>query len=154
MGEVSGFSVRPGLFDVNGAMALPNGVNFTIHTHNGTSCELLLFHKDEEEPFAILPFPESYKIGDVYSMIVFDLDIDTFDYAYRVDGPYCPEEGLLFNRRNILLDPYAMAVTGQDSWGKRKRRPIMREWSKTSLTGGTCLSPPRRCATWLFMNCM
>ena len=37
----------------------------------------------KEEPFAILPFPESYKIGDVYSMIVFDLDIETFEYAYR-----------------------------------------------------------------------
>ena len=122
MDEVAGFPVRPGLFDVNGAMALPNGVNFTIHTHNGTSCELLLFHKDEEEPFAILPFPESYKIGDVYSMIVFELDIDTFEYAYRIDGPYAPEEGMIFDKRNILLDPYAVAVTGQDSWGKKKKK--------------------------------
>ncbi len=122
MGEVAGFSVRPGLFDVNGAMALPNGVNFTVHTHNGTSCELLLFGRGEEEPFAVLPFPESYKIGDVYSMIVFDLDIETFEYAYRVDGPYAPDEGMLFDRHNILLDPYAVAVTGQDSWGKKKKK--------------------------------
>lgn len=122
MGEVAGFSVRPGLFDVNGAMALPNGVNFTVHTHNGTSCELLLFHRDEEEPFAILPFPESYKIGDVYSMIVFELDIETFEYAYRIDGPYAPEEGMLFDKRTVLLDPYAVAVTGQDSWGKKKKK--------------------------------
>ncbi len=122
MGEVAGFSVRPGLFDVNGAMALPNGVNFTVHTHNGTSCELLLFHRDEEEPFAVLPFPESYKIGDVYSMIVFELDIEAFEYAYRISGPYAPDEGMLFDRRNILLDPYAVAVTGQDSWGKKKKK--------------------------------
>ena len=122
MGEIAGFSVRPGLFDVNGAMALPNGVNFTIHTHNGTSCELLLFGRDEEEPFAVLPFPESYKIGDVYSMIVFDLDIETFEYAYRIDGPYAPEEGMIFDRRNVLLDPYAVAVTGQDSWGNKKKK--------------------------------
>ena len=38
MGRVAGFPVRPGLFDVNGAMALPNGVSFTVHTHFGTSC--------------------------------------------------------------------------------------------------------------------
>lgn len=65
MGEISGFPVRPGMFDVNGALPLPCGVNFTIHTHGGTSCELLLFHRGEEEPYAVLPFPESYKIGDV-----------------------------------------------------------------------------------------
>lgn len=28
MGRIAGFPVRPGLFDVNGAMALPNGVSF------------------------------------------------------------------------------------------------------------------------------
>ena len=40
LGEIAGYPVRPGMFDVNGAMALPSGVNFTIHTHEGTSCEL------------------------------------------------------------------------------------------------------------------
>lgn len=120
MGEISGFPVRPGLFDVNGAMALPVGVNFTIHTHGGTSCELLLFHRGEEEPYAVLPFPEEYKIGDVYSMIVFNLKIEDFEYAYRIDGPYNPEKGLLFDKRNILLDPYARAVTGQGIWGNSK----------------------------------
>ena len=44
MGEIEGFPVRPGMFDVIGATALPVGVNFTVHTHDGTSCELLLFH--------------------------------------------------------------------------------------------------------------
>ncbi|MEE0807185.1 MAG: hypothetical protein U0M22_06985, partial [Acutalibacteraceae bacterium] len=67
MGEIAGFAVRPGLFDINGAMAMPVGVNFTVHTHDGRSCELLLFHHGESEPYAVLPFPEEYKIGDVYS---------------------------------------------------------------------------------------
>ena len=120
MDEIAGFPVRPGMFDINGAMALPVGVNFTIQTHNGTYCELLLFHRGEEEPFAILPFPESYQIGDVYSMIVFDLNIENLEYAYRIDGPYLPEKGLLFDRSNILLDPYARAVAGQRIWGEPK----------------------------------
>ena len=90
LGEISGYPVRPGMFDFNGAMAMPCGVNFTIHTHEGTSCELLLFHRNEEEPYAVLPFPEEYKIGDVYSMIVFGLNIEDFEYAYRIDGPYVP----------------------------------------------------------------
>lgn len=117
---IEGFPVRPGLFDVNGAMALSNGVNFTIHTHEGTACELLLFHKGHEEPFAVLPFPEEYKIGDVYSMIVYGLNIEEFEYAYRIDGPNCPEKGLLFDKENIILDPYARAVTGRHGWGEKK----------------------------------
>lgn len=116
-GEISGFPVSPGMFDLNGATPLQNGVSFTIHTCGGTACELLLFHREEEEPFAVLPFPEAYKIGDVYSMIVYGLDIRDFEYAYRVDGPWDPEKGLLFDKKNILLDPYAKAVSGQRTWG-------------------------------------
>ena len=119
MAEIAGFPVRPGIYDLNGATPLQNGVNFTIHICGGTSCELLLFHRAQEEPFAVLPFPEAYKIGDVYSMIVYGLNIDEFEYAYRVDGPYCPEKGLLFDKNKILLDPYAKAVAGQRTWGIR-----------------------------------
>ena len=121
MGEIAGFPVRPGMFDINGATALPLGVNFTIHTHGGTSCELLLFHRGEQEPYAVLPFPEEYKIGDVYSMIVFGLDIEEFEYAYRVDGPNCPEKGLAFDKNAVLLDPYAKAVVGQSVWGQKQK---------------------------------
>ena len=118
--EIAGFPVRPGLYDMNGATLLQDGVNFTVHTHSGTACELLLFKRGEKDPFAVLPFPEEYKIGNVYSMIVFGLDIGEFEYAYRVDGPFDPGAGLLFDRSRILLDPYAKAVTGQSVWGEKQ----------------------------------
>ena len=114
---INGFHVRPGMFDVYGATAVSRGVNFTVHTHYGTSCELLLFHQGDETPYATIPFPKAYKIGDVYSMLVFGLNIEEFEYAYRVDGPYDPREGHLFDRDAILLDPYAKAVAGQSDWG-------------------------------------
>ncbi len=120
MAEIEGFPVRPGLFDVHGAMMLPVGVNFTVHTQYGSSCTLLLFHRDAQEPYAKLPFPEAYKIGDVYSMIVFGLDIEEFEYAYQIDGPYLPEKGLVFNPQATLLDPYARSVAGQRAWGSQK----------------------------------
>jgi len=119
--KIAGYSVRPGIFDMNGAIPLKNGVNFTIHTHHGTSCELLLFHHGDDEPYAVLPFPEAYRIGDVYSMIVFGLDINEFEYAYRVDGPYDPDKGLLFDKQTKILDPYARVVTGQHIWGQKKK---------------------------------
>lgn len=114
---VNGFQIRPGFFREFGAVAIPGGVNFTIHTHGATSCELLLFHRKAEEPYAVIPFPESYKIGFCYSMIVFDLDIEEFEYAYRLDGPYDEKKGLRFDKNKILLDPYARAITGQSQWG-------------------------------------
>lgn len=33
-------------------------------------------------------------------------------YAYRVDGPYDPEEGQRFNVNKLLIDPYAQAIAG------------------------------------------
>jgi len=117
MDVINGFKVRPGMYEINGATAIPCGVNFTVYSYGATSCELLLFKRMEEEPYAVLEFPENYKIGKVYSMIVFGLNIHDFEYAYRMDGPYDPKEGLLFNKNHILLDIYAKAVAGQRLWG-------------------------------------
>lgn len=117
--EIDGFKVRPGFYNRDGAAAAPNGVSFTIHSYGATSCTLLLFRPHEKEPYAKLKFPESYHIGNTYSMLVFDLRIEEFEYAFQLDGPYDKEKGLLFDKNNILLDPYARAVTGQKEWGDR-----------------------------------
>jgi glycogen operon protein len=119
--KIGGFYVRPGMYESNGAMRVPGGVNFTIHSNGATSCELLLFHRTETTPYAVLKFPENYRIGYVYSMIVFGLKIEDFEYAYRLDGPYDKEKGLLFDKNNILLDIYAKAVTGQSIWGTKNK---------------------------------
>ena len=119
MNTIAGFDVRPGFYEINGATAIPGGVNFTIHSHGAQSIELLLFHRKQRQPFAVLPFPSHYRIGDVYSMIVFRLNIEEFEYAYRVSGPRDPARGLIFDPDKNLLDPYAKAVTGQSAWGVR-----------------------------------
>ncbi len=114
------YSIRPGFYESNGATAIPGGVNFTVHSNGATAISLLLFQDGEDQPYGEIPFPEHYKIGNVYSMIVFKLDISKFEYAYRVDGPYDPKKGLIFDRSKILLDPYAKAVTGQKEWGENQ----------------------------------
>lgn len=121
METVAGYQVRPGMYEINGATAIPCGINFTVHSFGAASCELLLYKRMEDEPYAVIPFPEHYKIGKVYSMIVFGLHIEEFEYAYRLDGPYIPEEGKLFDKNNVLLDIYAKAVTGQSVWGTGKK---------------------------------
>lgn len=117
--KISGFDVRPGFYMLEGATPIATGVNFTVHSHGAVACELLLYHRKNPEPYAVLPFPPHYKIGDVWSMIVFGLNVEEFEYAYRLDGPYDPSKGLLFDKRHVLLDPYARAVTGQSTWGKK-----------------------------------
>ena len=63
---ISGFRVRPGLFLLNGANVVPGGVSFTIHSINATYCELCLFHRTHQEPFAVLPFPDNFRIGNTF----------------------------------------------------------------------------------------
>ena len=117
--EIDGFLVRPGFYNRDGATATSNGVSFTIHSFGATECTLLLFRPKEQEPYAKLTFPESYHIGNTYSMLVFGLNIEEFEYAFQLDGPYDRKKGLLFRKENVLLDPYARAVTGQRNWGDR-----------------------------------
>lgn len=117
--EFEGFKIRPGFYLENGAVVIPGGVNFTIHSQNATSCKLLLFKPAMCEPYAVIPFPEYYRIGNVYSMIVLGLDIEEFEYAYNVDGPYIPERGLVFDSSKFLLDPYSKAIAGQSVWGTK-----------------------------------
>jgi len=89
--NVNGFEICPGLYRDEGATAFQSAVNFTVHSKGAVTCELLLFHRKELEPYAVIPFPENCRIGDVFSMMVFGLDIEEFEYAYRLDGPWKPK---------------------------------------------------------------
>lgn len=111
------FKIRRGFFRLNGSTILPNGVNFSIYSAGATSCELVLFNRGAKEPFASIPYPENYRLGNVFAMIVFDLDYENIEYGFRIDGKYDPEHGDIYNRHKILLDPYAKMVSGRNTWG-------------------------------------
>ena len=95
--SVAGYAVCMGLCELNGATAMPASASTS-------------------------PANSAHRIGDVWTMIVFGLDISRFEYAYRVDGPYCPEKGQLFDKRHVLLDIYAKAVTSNRHWGEPQPR--------------------------------
>ena len=117
--EIDGFMVRTGFYNSEGAVPTARGVSFTIHSVGATGCTLLLFRPQEKEPYARLKYPEAYHIGNTFAMLVFGLKIDEFEYAFQLDGPYDESRGLLFDKNNVLLDPFAKAVTGQRNWGER-----------------------------------
>ena len=115
---IAGLNVRTGRVNPFGATLVPGGVNFSIFSRNATSCTLVLFQKGAAEPFVELPFPEEFRIGDVYSMTVFGLDHETLEYGYRMDGPFDPNTGHRFNKNVVLMDPYAKVIGGRDVWGQ------------------------------------
>ncbi|KPJ85428.1 MAG: glycogen debranching protein [Spirochaetes bacterium DG_61] len=115
--QYKGFGIRPGRPLPFGGSLVPGGVNFSIFSRHATSCELVLFKKHAPEPFATIPFPDDFRIGNVFSMIVFDLDYEEIEYGFRLDGPFNPSDGHYFNKTKILMDPYAKAIGGRDVWG-------------------------------------
>lgn len=107
--EIGEFKVRPGNFLSNGAVRVDEGVNFTIHSNGAESCRLCLFRVGEHEPYAVIPFPESCRLGDTYSMVVYGLKPKDFEYAYQFDGEYNPSKGLLFDKTKYILDQIGRA---------------------------------------------
>ncbi len=99
-----------------GASLLDGGVNFSVYSREATGCTLVLYHAGDEAPFAEIPFLPGFRIGDVYTMLVFGLNPESVEYGYRFNGPWRPEEGLLFDPERVLLDPYARSVSGRDIW--------------------------------------
>ena len=112
--EIQGYKVRPGKPLPFGATFVPGGVNFSVYSSHATSCTLVLFDKGEPQPKAELPFPEEFRIGNVYAMTVYGLDEENVEYGYRMDGPFDIKEGHWFDKSKILSDPYAKALGGRD----------------------------------------
>lgn len=119
MHESGGFKIGPGMPWLNGATALPRCINFTVYSSRARACELILYRNGAAEPFAVIAFPEAYRIGSVFSMLVFSLDIMDVEYGFRIDGEYHFASGNIFDKTKTLLDPYAKAVSGRNIWGAK-----------------------------------
>jgi glycogen operon protein len=114
--EHQGFRMRRGRPLPFGATMVPHGVNFSVFSSSAASCTLVLFRKHEPRPMVEIEFPEEFRTGSVYSMIVFDLDYEDLEYGYRFDGPWNPQRGERFDRTKILFDPYSRVLGGRDLW--------------------------------------
>jgi isoamylase len=113
----AGFQLRRGVPFPFGATPVLGGVNFSIYSNHATKATLVLFKKGALEPFVEIPFLQEFRLGNVVSMIVQDLDPEDLEYGYRVDGPYNPPGGHRFDPSTILLDPYAKSIGGRKVWG-------------------------------------
>ncbi|MBN1410308.1 MAG: glycogen debranching protein GlgX [Spirochaetales bacterium] len=105
-----------------GAIALLDGFNFAVFSKSAKKVTLVIFAPGREEPqIEIILNPAANRTGNIWHVKIKGLPRN-FRYGYRVDGPWNPEKGLYFKHENILLDPYARAITGGEVWGEPKKR--------------------------------
>ncbi|MCS6807236.1 MAG: glycogen debranching protein GlgX [Bacteroidota bacterium] len=119
--EYQGYKYRIGRPIPLGATLVPNGVNFSIFSSSATRCTLVLFNEDEEQPFVEIPLPSEFRIGQVFAITVFDLDVETLEYGFRFEGPNT--FGNRFDSTRIVSDPYGKLMSGRDEWGKERYSP-------------------------------
>src|SRR5690242_20356563 len=105
--------LREGLPYPRGASWDGKGVNFSLFSAHATKVELCLFDARGEREEQRIELPEY--TDEIWHGYVPDLRPGTV-YAYRVHGPYEPQNGHRFNPNKLLLDPYARAHVGELTW--------------------------------------
>lgn len=112
---------HPGLPYPLGATVQANGVNFALFSKNASAVELLLFDAfDDPAPSAVIPLdPQRNRTFYYWHILVEGIGPGQI-YAYRVDGPYDPPQGLRFHPKKILLDPYAQEIVYGNNWSHRE----------------------------------
>ena len=94
-----------------GASLLPHGVNFSVFSRDAEGLDLLLFDAaDDARPSRVVPFdPRKNRTDHYWHAFVPGLGAGQI-YAYRASGPMDPAQGLRFDARRVLLDPYGKAM--------------------------------------------
>jgi glycogen operon protein len=134
--QYRGYKIRPGEPYPFGATLVPGGVNFSVFSRHANYCVLVLFEKGAEKPLVEIPFRGffqkafseepvwgEFRIGNVFTMTVLDLDHEAIEYGFRMDSgfPKARAGQPAFHRFDaslVLMDPYARAIGGRDSWGE------------------------------------
>ena len=101
--KIGELEYRVGMVFPFGATLLDGGVNFSIFSKEAESCTLLLYHHSEKKPFAEIEFPEEFRIGNVYTMLVFGINIETTEYGYRFGGNMSLKKGFCLTAQSLYL---------------------------------------------------
>jgi isoamylase len=94
-----------------------NGINFAVFSRHANRVWLELFDNPRAKaPSTVIELPSGkHRTGDIWHVWVKGIAHGQ-TYAFRMDGPYLPEQGHRFNRNKLLLDPYATALVGTARW--------------------------------------
>jgi glycogen operon protein len=110
------FDIEPGSPMPLGAIITPDGINFAIFSRHAQKVVLVLFNQAGTPIGEIALHPEHNKTGDIWHILLRTRKHD-LQYCYRMSGPSDPlGEGHYFNEETLLLDPYARALAGGETW--------------------------------------
>jgi len=89
-----------------------DGTNFSVFSEVASRVELCLFDEQGRQQCVDLPEVTAFcwhgylpRVGPGQR------------YGYRVHGPWAPDDGHRCNPSKLLLDPYALAISGPIQWG-------------------------------------
>ena len=110
-------NVRMGVPLPMGTHECEGGINFSFFSRHATRVQLEFFdHPQDAKASRIVNFdPACNHTGDMWHIWVEGIKPGQL-YGYRVDGPYHPTEGHRFNVHNLLLDPFATAISLMPNW--------------------------------------
>jgi glycogen operon protein len=87
------------------------GTSFSLFSEHATAVELCLFDADDREERVGLHERTAFNWHGYLPGVG-----PGQRYAYRVHGPWAPEQGHRFNAAKLLIDPYAKAIEGPIRW--------------------------------------
>ena len=105
-------AARTGVSAPLGATVSPDGINFSLFSRHASGVQLLLFdQEDDTQPSRVIRLdPITNRTYHYWHVLVPDVQPGQI-YAYRVDGPFEPQNGFRFDPLKVLLDPYGRGVT-------------------------------------------
>ena len=108
---------RPGVPYPLGATCDRSGVNFALASEGATAVELCLFGEAEGDQ-ETARFEVAEQTDHVWHIYLPGIQPGQ-RYGYRVHGPYEPQTGKRFNKKKLVLDPYAKAIDRTLIWDDR-----------------------------------
>jgi glycogen operon protein len=110
-----------------GATVVAGGVNFSVFSRNASGVELLFFDReDDAQPARVITIdPAANRTYHYWHVFVPGVRPGQL-YAYRVQGPSDPANGLRFDPAKVLLDPYGRGVVVPKNYSRdaaRERQP-------------------------------
>jgi glycogen operon protein len=127
-------------------------LNFAVFSRHAHRLWLLLFDDPEalDPKWCIELDPLHHRTGDIWHVGVQGAP-PGLCYLFQADGPFAPHQGYRFNPHRALLDPYAVALVGVNSWDFSllcdSYKPPLKAVSKEQYRV-KCLVPPAEEFDW------
>jgi glycogen operon protein len=112
--------IKPGQSHPLGATVYPDGVNFSVYSKRGKAVKLLLFDAvDDPRPARTIQLDRLRGHHMFHYWHAFLPGVTQGQiYAYRVYGPFDPQQGLRYNSNKVLLDPYGRGVAVPEAYDR------------------------------------